>query len=245
MADWIDLGLNSPWLNAAGTLGFAPQESWNWPEAQGAFVTNPISLKPRTPAESRILIEYPGGCLLHTGWPNPGLSAVLKKYAARWARSSLPVWVHLIGDQPNEINEMVRLLETAEGVLAVEISLPLHASESHRVEIISAALGELPVIAALPINEFTPEVAGRIASSGITALNLSAPRGRLPGPVGRLVSGRLYGASLFPLILATIQSMSQTGIPLMASTGIQALADGQTLLSSGAAAVSLDVALWG
>jgi len=97
MSDTIDLELCSTWLNAASTLGFAPPaEGWNWPEMQGGFVTNPVSLNPRTPAEARAVLPYPGGCLLHTGLPNPGLKAVLRKFAERWARGSLPVWVHLL-----------------------------------------------------------------------------------------------------------------------------------------------------
>ena len=68
-----DLQIPSPWLNAAGMLGFAPGKPWPFDAPQGAFVTNPVSLKPRTPAGNRCLLPYPGGFLLHTGLPNPGL----------------------------------------------------------------------------------------------------------------------------------------------------------------------------
>ena len=66
----------------------------------GAFITNPISLRPRLPTAQPALIEFPGGFLLHTGLPNPGLSAVLKKHGARWNRADLPIIVNLMADRP-------------------------------------------------------------------------------------------------------------------------------------------------
>ena len=49
MSDYIDLELSSPWLNASGSLGFVPgADGWPWLEMQGGFVTNPISLSPRS-----------------------------------------------------------------------------------------------------------------------------------------------------------------------------------------------------
>ena len=49
-------------MNAAGTLGFAPDYRAPAPwEAFGAFVTNPLSLRTRRPTAQPALIEYPGG----------------------------------------------------------------------------------------------------------------------------------------------------------------------------------------
>ena len=56
-----DLTFSSPYMNAAGTLGFAPDFRAPVPwESFGAFVTNPLSLRPRLPTASPALIEYPG-----------------------------------------------------------------------------------------------------------------------------------------------------------------------------------------
>ncbi|HEY3344724.1 MAG TPA: hypothetical protein VGJ97_07340, partial [Anaerolineaceae bacterium] len=93
------LPLRSPILNAAGTLGFAPNPRGSVDLAcLGAFVTNPISLKPRHPAAARCLLPFPGGFLLHSGFPNPGFRKAVDQYAGRWAKSPLPVIVHLMAD---------------------------------------------------------------------------------------------------------------------------------------------------
>src|SRR3990172_889192 len=92
-----DLYFSKPLMNAAGSLGFAPDPRTGFKlDSFGAFVTNPISRRPRLPTAQPALIEYPGGFLLHTGLPNPGLSNVLKKYSAKWSRSSQPIIVNLM-----------------------------------------------------------------------------------------------------------------------------------------------------
>jgi dihydroorotate dehydrogenase (NAD+) catalytic subunit len=82
----------------------------------GAFITNPVSLRPRTPAQGPRLLPFPGGFLLHSGNPNPGLRRVIQLYAGRWARSPLPVVVHLLAESPAEVSEMAERLERVDGV---------------------------------------------------------------------------------------------------------------------------------
>src|SRR5215471_17319013 len=108
-----DLYFSKPFMNAAGTLGFAPDTRAGIPlDAFGAFVTNPFSWRPRSPAAKPAVLEHPGVFLLHTGLPNPGLSTGLKRYSAKWSRSDLPIIIHLMADRPEETQRMVRLLET-------------------------------------------------------------------------------------------------------------------------------------
>ena len=108
-----DLYFSRPVLNASGSLGFTPDTRTGVSlEPFGAFVTNPFSLRPRLPAAKPEVIEYPGGFLLHTGLPNPGLNAGLKKYSAKWSRADLPIIVHLMADRPEETQLMVRTLES-------------------------------------------------------------------------------------------------------------------------------------
>lgn len=239
-----DLDLASPWMNAAGMLGFAPPADLPQLDPPGAFVTNAVSLRARTPAESRALLEYPGGALLHTGLVNPGIQKVLKKYAPRWARSSLPIWVHLLGETPDEIYRLARQLENVEGVLALEVSLPPQAEPALCLEMIQAACGELPVAAYLALNQSSAEWLHQLSASGASGLVLGAPRGSLPGAGGKLVSGRLYGPGLLPQTLAALKSLAGMGLPLIAGAGIFSRADGAACLAAGARAVQVDTALW-
>jgi dihydroorotate dehydrogenase (NAD+) catalytic subunit len=239
-----DLYLDPPYMNAAGTLGFAPPARWPIPEPVGAFVTNPISLAPRTPAAERGLLEYPGGMLLHTGLPNPGISRVLRQYTARWQQSKLPVWVHLIGANPDEIHQMVQRLEGREGVMAVEIGIPPDARGSDALAFLEAAFGELPVIAHLPLTAAGESWILEIPKSGASAISLGGPRGTLYTDSGKPLSGRLYGPALLPQVIAAVQAARRAGIPVIAGAGIYRRQDAQAVRDAGAWAVQVDTLLW-
>src|SRR5215216_8194427 len=126
-----DLYFSKPIMNASGSLGFAPDSRVGVAlDSFGAFVTNPFSLRSRLPAIKPELIEYPGGFLLHTGLPNPGLRAGIKKYASRWDKFDMPIIIHLIADRPEETQRMVRMLESQENVMAAELGFaPLLAND--------------------------------------------------------------------------------------------------------------------
>jgi len=236
----------TPWMNAAGSLGFRPPREWNWPEPQGAFVTNPISPHARTPAGNRAFVETPGGFLLHSGLPNPGLNAVLREHAARWERASLPVWVHLLANSPDEVERMARRLENSHVVAALEIGLPPEIDPGLAHELIAAAAGELPVAAHLDLAYALadPSWVQRLARAGAGALVLGAPRGSLPLEDG-LVAGRMYGRGFFPLVMEAVRRCAGGGLPLIAGCGVFWVEDGQALLKAGAAAIQLDAVLWG
>ncbi len=236
--------LSIPLLNAAGTLGFTPDARSPVDMARlGAFVTNPVSRAARTPARGERYIPYPGGFLLHTGLPNPGLSAVIRLYGKRWARSPLPVIVHLLAHEAASLGKMVERLEDVEGVMGVEIGLPPDGDPDLAYGMAAAALGELPVIVRVPF-ECCDEIAAAVAEAGVSAISLGAPRGTLMGQDGNLVSGRLYGPGVFALALEAVHKLSGLGIPLIGAGGVYRQADVDAMLSAGAMAVQLDAVLW-
>jgi dihydroorotate dehydrogenase len=243
-----ELFLSSQFLNAAGCLGFAPESraaisGANGLGRLGAFITNPISLAARQPAESRTCIPFNGGFLLHTGLANPGLRAVLKRFASRWAAAPMPVIPHLIGSSPDEIERMVQQLEGLENVVGVEIGLPPRIDPASAATLVARAAGELSVIACLPF-ESALELAGGLKNSAVSMLSLAAPRGMLPAPDGRLAQGRLYGPALLPAALKLIQEVAQCGLPVIGSGGIYTPHDARAMQSAGAVAVQLDAVLW-
>jgi len=239
-----DFIVDPPVMNAAGSLGYAPdrRSGRDW-DRFGAFVTNPISLTPRSPAQGDRFLPFAGGFLLHTGYPNPGFSAVLRRSAAIWRRSPIPVIVHLLAQDPSEVSRMVPRLEGNEGVMGVEIGLPPGIDSLSAGQFIDAALGEILVIARLPF-ELALELAPVAMEAGAAAISLSAPRGSMPGADGHLVEGRLYGPAVFPLMLQLVHQLSGLGLPIIAAGGVYRQEDIQQALDIGAAAVQLDAALW-
>lgn len=242
--DKFDLAFGSPLLNSAGVLGFAPDAQLlpGLPRL-GAFFTHPISLEPRSPSHPPRCLPFPGGFLLHTGWPNPGIRAVLKSCRARWARAGLPVIVHLLALSPAEAKQMVSLVEGLDGVLGIELGLPPGLSGNEAAAWVSAAAGELPVIARLPLNQ-AAALAPAVITAGAAAVSFGALRGALPAPSGQLVQGRLYGPALFPHTLGVVHALAQLEAPLLASGGVYTSEQADVLLKAGAAAVQLDAVLW-
>ena len=148
----LNFAFDPPFLNAAGCLGFAPDPHGPVDLKQFcAFTTNPVSLRARTPAHHRACCAFPGGFLLHSGHPNPGLRRVLDRYASRWARAPLPVLVHLLADEPSEIETMVMQVEGLENVAGVEISLPPEVDPAAVQPYIEAGLGEVPILSLIHI----------------------------------------------------------------------------------------------
>jgi dihydroorotate dehydrogenase (NAD+) catalytic subunit len=243
-----ELYLPSPWVNAPGMLGFSPTQRWPVPGIEikelGAFVTNPISLGPRTPAGERCQIDFPGGALLHSGLPNPGLSRVLRRFGERWAQANVAIWVHVFGTKPGEIYEMVRRLEGREGVAAIELGLADNAAPEQALETVAAAYGELPLIVHLPLDRIHDSWVKELPKMGVSAISLSAPRGMLVSDHGAAVNGRLCGPSLLPLTLAAVQSSRSLGLPVLAGAGVYRRQDAQKILDAGALAVQLDTVLW-
>lgn len=248
-----DLYFSKPFMNAAGSLGFAPdlqtREVLETSRVSfGAFVTNPLSLRPRVPAAQPEVIEYPGGFLFHTGLPNPGFNAGIKRYASRWDRSDLPVIVHLMADRPEETQYMVQALEMQENVMAAELGFaPLLANDIILLTL-EMCVGELPLIFSLPVEQVL-SLGPRLMQAGAQAISIAAPRGALskvegPGVRG-LVTGRLYGPSIFPRALETVYSAAKIGLPIIGAGGVWSKENAEAMVSAGALAVQVDAALWG
>ena len=238
-----DLYFSKPLMNAAGSLGFAPDSRLGIPlDSFGAFVTNPFSLRPRKPAAQPEILEYPGGFLLHTGLPNPGFSAGLKRYTSRWDKSDVPVIVHLMADRPEETQRMVQMLEAHENVMAAELGFAPLLADDILLMTLEMCLGELPLIFSLPVEQVL-SLGPRLIQEGAQAISISAPRGALM--TDHLITGRLYGRALFPRALEIVYSAAKLGLPVIGAGGVWTKENAGALLAAGALAVQVDVALWG
>jgi dihydroorotate dehydrogenase len=239
-----DLAIDPPLMNAAGSLGFTPDlhSGMDW-SRMGAFVTHPVSLEPRTPAHGKRFFPFPGGFLLHTGYPNPGITQVLRRYARQWNRSPIPVIVNLLARSAEGVSMMVRRLEPVEGVIGVEIGVTSDASAEHVAGLTQAAFGELAVIMRLPM-ERSVELAQYALNAGAVAISLAPPRGAYPNGEGELIQGRMYGPAVLPMALRTVQELTKQGIPTIGGGGIYTQEHKGAMFAAGALAVQLDSVLW-
>ncbi|MCL5428396.1 MAG: hypothetical protein M1347_01155 [Chloroflexi bacterium] len=239
-----DLEFVRPRMNASGSLGFAPDPRGPVSfEKFGAFVTNPISARARRVANPPSLLAFPGGVLLHTGHPNPGVGEAIKRYAAAWARSSTPIIVHVLPGKPEELRKAILRFEELENVMAVELGFEADSSTYLVANLVQSAMGELPVIAQLPLSRAL-DLAEAAMDVGASAISLGPPRGALIGSAGKPVSGRLYGPSIFPQALEAVRRLSEAGYPVIGAGGVEAEAQVEAMLGVGATAVQVDVGLW-
>ena len=239
-----DLTIQTPFTNAAGFLGCdgAARQVTNF-AGLGAYITPPLSLQPRSPANGPRLLPYPGGFLLHTGYPNPGLRAAVRRERHHWALLPCPVIVHLLVQGTEDAREAARWLESVDEVAGLEIGLG-EVDARQAAELVAASLGELPLIAHLPLGTAV-SVFVAAAEAGAQAVSIGAPRGALPGPDGAATRGRLYGPAIFPLALqAVAQLKEQLYVPILAGGGVYRPEQAEALLRAGADAVQLDGVLW-
>lgn len=239
-----DLTISPPLMNAAGSLGFFPETTNMGDNPKlGAFVTNPISLHARTPAGTRTCLPYPGGFLLHSGYPNPGLQVALRRFRTHWARAKLPIIVHLLVDSTDSANQIAQCFEGIEGVMAIEIGLPPEIDLHSAYELVEAASGELPLIVRLPMTR-AGEMARALVGSSLNAISFAPPRGMLIDEHGKVVSGRLFGPAIFPLTLRNTREAIDSGLPVIAGGGVYEEWQVEALLAAGAQAVQLDAVFW-
>ncbi|MCW5875169.1 MAG: hypothetical protein KIS88_11045 [Anaerolineales bacterium] len=251
--DMPPLELNGAMLNAAGSLGFVPRgfvpggfvpkkdEAAHTPLA--AFITNPISLQPRRPSQGERMLPFPGGVLLHTGLPNPGLRRTIQEYGMAWAHAELPIILNLLVDDPVALRKVMPNIEALENLAGLELNIPADAAPQLAGELCAAAAGRLPVIAQLSVPR-AEELAHGCLRAGASAISLGPPRGTLAGADGRLVNGRLYGPAIYPQALATTQALARARVPVIAAGGIEHEAQAAACLAAGALAVQFDIGLW-
>jgi dihydroorotate dehydrogenase len=239
-----NLVLKKSFINSAGTLGFVPDiHQMPFLSQLGAFITNPISRLPRKPADNRAFLPFPGGFLLHTGLPNPGISRTIAACRRRWADAPLPVIVHLLAETHRSLGEMVHKLEGLENILAIELGLPPLCERKTLEAFADAASGELPVIICLQPEQI-PSLLDPLTKINHSAVHLTAPRGMLPDGSGRLVAGRLFGKGIYPMMLNTAHLLVNAELRVIADGGVFARWQADALLDIGVMAVGLGSVLW-
>jgi len=243
------LTLTNPVMPAAGCFGFGME----YPplvevDALGAVVVGPVTAGPRRGAGPPCILPIPGGVLLHTGLANPGVAAVVRRYARAWASSPVPVIVHVAGTSPDEAASCCQRLAGIEAVAGIELGLPDGATSSDATGVIRAAraAASQPLIVRLPLAR-AESLCEAAVEAGADALTVAAPpRGTVwYAPGNRFVTGRLYGPFVLPQALRTLRRVAElVPVPLIGCGGVHDAEDGLAFLRASAVAVQVGGALW-
>lgn len=242
--------IETPVMPAAGTFGFdggAYRDLLDLTKL-GAIVTNPITWKARHAARGPRVVPLPSGVLVHTGLPNPGLPRVIQRYGASWARSPIPVIVHIVVSTSAEVARCAVALEAVEGVAGIELGLHDEATADDIVAQVRAAVNATlhPVLVRVPLYRAV-EAAQAAAEGGAGGIVVAAPpRGTVRDPLsGQLVGGRVYGPLVHAQALRAVGQVARAiSLPVIGCGGVHTPEDARDLLEAGAVAVQVDSVTW-
>jgi dihydroorotate dehydrogenase (NAD+) catalytic subunit len=265
----VDLGrglvLENPILVASGTFGYGTEYS-DVVEIQrlGAICCKGTTLRPRVGNPTPRVTETPGGMLNSIGLQNPGVDAVIAKYAETWASWRVPVIVNVAGESIADYVEVVRRLEGVPGIAGIELNISCpnvgaggiqFAIDAGAAAGVTAAVRratDLPLLVKLSPNvaDVRP-IARAIADAGadaLTAINTLSGIAVAPARQRPLLGntyGGLSGPAIKPVALRIVYEVSQVvDIPVIAIGGVTELADVLDFLAVGAVAVQVGTAIF-
>jgi dihydroorotate dehydrogenase (NAD+) catalytic subunit len=265
----VDLGrglrLANPILVASGTFGYGV-EYGDVVEVQrlGAICCKGTTLRPRVGNPTPRVTETPGGMLNSIGLQNPGVDAVIERYASTWSAWRVPVIVNVAGESIADFTEVVRRLDGVPGIAGIELNISCpnvgkggiqFAIDAEAAGAVTAAVRrttDLPLLVKLSPNvaDVRP-IARAIADAGadaLTAINTLSGIAVGPGrerPLLGNVYGGLSGPAIKPVALRIVYEVSQVvDIPVVAIGGVTELADVLDFLAVGAVAVQVGTAIF-
>ena len=265
----VDLGrglvLANPVLVASGTFGYGVEYADVVEVGRlGAICCKGTTLRPRAGNRPPRVTETPAGMLNSIGLQNPGVDAVLERYAPLWAGWSVPVIVNVAGESIDDYVSVVRRLEGVPGIAGIEliISCPnvgrgglQFAIDAEAAAAVTRAVRratDLPLLVKLSPNvadvrsiATAVAEAGADALSAINTLSGMALRPDRTGPFLGNTYGGLSGPAIKPVALRIVYEVAQVvDIPVIAIGGITDLDDVLDFLAAGAVAVQVGTAIF-
>jgi dihydroorotate dehydrogenase (NAD+) catalytic subunit len=265
----VDLGrglvLTNPILVASGTFGYGVEYA-SVVDVQriGAICCKGTTLRPRAGNRPPRVTETPGGMLNSIGLQNPGIDAVLERYAPLWATWDVPVIVNVAGESIEDYVGVVRKLDLVPGVAGVELNISCpnvgkgglqFAIDQDAAAAVTRAVRratDLPLIVKLSpnVSDIRPIAravadAGADALSAVNTLSGMALRADRTGPFLGNTYGGLSGPAIKPVALRIIYEVAQVvEIPIIAIGGVTGLDDVLDFLAAGAVAVQVGTAIF-
>jgi dihydroorotate dehydrogenase (NAD+) catalytic subunit len=265
----VDLGrglvLANPILVASGTFGYGVEYGDVVDvDRLGAICCKGTTLRPRIGNVTPRVTETPGGMLNSIGLQNPGVDAVIEKYAGTWTTWRTPVIVNVAGESVADYVEVVQRLEGVPGIAGIELNISCpnvgkgglqFAIDADAAAAVTAAVRratDLPLLVKLSPNvaDVRP-IAKAIAAAGadaLTAINTLSGIAVAPNrskPLLGNIYGGLSGPAIKPVALRVVYEVAQVvDIPIVAIGGVTELADVLDFLAVGAVAVQVGTAIF-
>jgi len=265
----VDLGrglvLRNPLLVASGTFGYGVEYGEVVDvDRLGAICSKGTTLRPRFGNAPPRVTETPAGMLNSIGLQNPGVDAVLEKYADRWASWAVPVIVNVAGESVEDYVEVARRLDGRPGVGGIELNIScpnvgagglqfaLDAGAAAEVTAAVRKATDLPLMVKLsPAATDVRGIAKAIAEAGADSLSavntlpgMALDRERRKPLLGNVYGG-LSGPALKPVALRVVYEIAQVvKVPVVAIGGVGSLDDVIDFLMCGASAVQVGTAVF-
>jgi dihydroorotate dehydrogenase (NAD+) catalytic subunit len=265
----VDLGrglvLPNPILVASGTFGYGVEYGDVVDvDRLGGICCKGTTLKARIGNPTPRVTETPGGMLNSIGLQNPGVDAVIEKYAAQWATWRTPVLVNVAGESVRDYVEVVRRLDGVPGVAGIELNIScpnvgrgglqfaIDATAAAEVTAAVRRATDLPLLVKLSPNvaDIRPiaraiEEAGADALTAINTLSGIALAPDRKRPLLGNIYGGLSGPAIKPVALRIVYEAAQVvKIPVIGIGGVTSLDDVLDFLAVGAVAVQIGTAIF-
>ena len=256
------MSLRGPVLAASGTFGYGTEVPLLERSALGGLVSKGIFLRPRDGTPPPRIAETPSGMLNAIGLQGPGVEALIRDYAPKWAEWDFPVFVNINGETAAEYGELAARLDGVPGVAGLEINIScpnveqggLYFGNDPRA---AAAVTEAvrrrtrlpvwvkltPMVSDIGVIARAVEAAGADALCAINtfvgmSIDLNAYRPRLS-----FRTGGLSGPAIRPLAVHLAhQAARAVRIPVVGVGGITRAEDALEFLVAGCSAVQVGTA---
>ena len=256
------LSLPNPILVASGTFGYAREMTAfvDFPQL-GGIIPKTVTPQPRAGNPPPRTVETASGLLNSIGLDNDGFDQFVEEKLPYLSGLGAPVIVNIGAKTNDEFRRMADILNSADGVAAVELNIscpnvsggvdfgtnPELAADVVRTV---RSAGELPVIAKLTPNVTSViPIAQAVADAGADAVSLintfqgMAIDWRKRKPILGNVLGGLSGPAIKPLALRIVWQVSQAvKIPIIGVGGIQSIDDVMEFIVAGASAIQVGTA---
>lgn len=257
--------LRNPIITASGTFGYGIEYA-KIAEIQrlGAIVSESTTLYTRSDNEYPRMLETSSGLLSAINSKNPGVHAVINKYAPIWATWQTLVLVNIAGETVKEFAQLAASLEDVPGIAGIEVNVScpnvqeggaVFGASPEAVANVTSAVRRattLPLIIKLsPNSGDVRPTALAAASSGadaislintITAISIDIAARR---PTLANGTGGLSGPAVKPIALRMVYEVARElrtsfpQVPIVGIGGIRTTEDALEFLMAGASAIQI------